>query len=272
MATYVIGDVQGCFASLEALLRKIEFRKNKDAIWLAGDLVNRGPRSVEVLRWARSTPGVDSVLGNHDLHLIARAEGFREKAHPRDTLDEVMVAADRDDLLEWLCERPFMIRKQGVVLIHAGLLPQWSLDKAERLAEKVHVSLSSSRRPKLLKALYAAERVEQWVPGLSRTQKEQVVVDALTRLRTCTGEGRMCLSFSGPPEEAEEGCRPWFEWRRSERDRSEGETILFGHWAALGFYDGGSVVGLDSGCVWGRSLTAMRLDDRAVFRVAAADS
>ena len=266
MSTYVIGDVQGCFDTLEALLRKIDYREKEDEVWLAGDLVNRGPRSLDVLRWAHATRGVDSVLGNHDMHLIARVEGFRASV-ARDTLDEILEASDRDELVDWLARRPLMMRQRGYVLVHAGLLPQWSVDKAERLAGKVQASLSSDRRTNLLSALYAPERLDRWASGLSRTQKEQVAADALTRLRTCTEDGRMCLAFSGPPGDAEEGCRPWFEWRGVEK-----ETILFGHWAALGFYDGHGVIGLDSGCVWGRSLTALRLEDRVVFRVPSAEA
>jgi len=240
MATYVIGDVQGCFATLERLLARIDFDASSDRLWFVGDLVNRGPSSLEVLRRVRELGDrAVVVLGNHDLHLIDRVRGGR-KPKRRDTLDDVLGAPDRDSLVEWLVERPLLHREGGYVLVHAGILPTWTLDEAESLARQAETALRKDRVKKKLRT----------------------VVDAFTRLRTCTEDGEMCLEFTGPPREAPKGCRPWFELARIPK----GATVLFGHWASLGLYVGRRVIGLDTGCVWGRTLTALCLEDGEVFR------
>lgn len=240
MATYVIGDVQGCFITLERLLARIEFDPSRDRLWFVGDIVNRGPSSLEVLRFVRDLgERAIVVLGNHDLHLIARSRGTRAKKR-RDTFDDVLGAPDRDGLIEWLTGLPLLYREGANVMVHAGLLPAWSLEHAEALARKIRKKLRDDRL----------------------SEKLRVAVDAFTRLRTCTESGEMCLDFAGPPEQAPAGCRPWFELAKI----PDKVTIFFGHWASLGLHLGTHAVGLDTGCVWGGSLTAMRIEDRQLFQ------
>jgi bis(5'-nucleosyl)-tetraphosphatase (symmetrical) len=254
MATYAVGDVQGCFTTLERLLRRIEFDPKQDRLWLVGDLVNRGPSSLEVLRWAKSMGDrVTVVLGNHDLHLIARAEG----AHPpkrRDTLDRVLEAPDRDALIEWLIGRPLLHREGEFVLVHAGLHPEWSLPVAESAAWEAQEALRSRRRPALLN-LSGGE-------GPKTLEPIRFSLDVFTKMRTLRKTGELCLDFDGPPREAPEGCFPWFELCSFPPE----VTVLFGHWAALGLHLGRQAIGLDTGCAWGKTLTALRLSDRQVFQ------
>lgn len=253
MSTYVIGDIQGCFITLKRLLDRLDFERGRDRLWLVGDLVNRGPDSLSVLRWSMELveEGVaTTVLGNHDLHLIACAEGVRS---PRrgDTLDAVLEAPDRDALCEWLASRPLLYRESDRVLVHAGLLPRWSLAEAERLASEASRAMGDrERRLPLLEALYGKRKGDQEL---------RATFEVLTRIRTISETGELS-DFSGPPSEVPEGMRPWFElgtWM---------ETIVFGHWAALGLHLSERFIGVDTGCVWGGSLTAVRLEDRTVFQ------
>jgi bis(5'-nucleosyl)-tetraphosphatase (symmetrical) len=262
MATYAIGDVQGCFTTLERLLRRIEFDSGSDRLWLVGDLVNRGPSSLEVLRWARSMGDrLTVVLGNHDLHLIARAEGVRERRR-RDTFDRILEAPDRDALLEWLIGRPLFHRDGDFVLVHAGLHPEWSLEEAEAVAWEAQEALRSRRRYALLQRVEADGEGARFRPELPDAERARFALDVFTRIRTLRPTGELCLSFDGPPGQAPEGCRPWFELC----SLPPGTTVLFGHWAALGLHLGPQAIGLDTGCVWGRSLTAIRLEDRQLFQ------
>src|SRR3990172_2165361 len=262
MATYAVGDVQGCFTTLERLLRRIEFDPGSDRLWLVGDLVNRGPSPLEVLRWAKSMGKcVTAVLGNHDLHLIARAEGLREP-RKRDTFDDVLEAPDRDALLEWLIGRPLFHREGDFVLVHAGLLPEWSLEDAEALAWEAQEALRSRRRYPLLESFEDDGASPRWDGDLAEPERLRLVVDAFTRIRTLRPTGELCLDFAGPPQQAPNGCRPWFDLCSF----PPGATAIFGHWAALGLHLGKNVIGLDTGCAWGGSLTALRLEDRQVFQ------
>jgi bis(5'-nucleosyl)-tetraphosphatase (symmetrical) len=262
MATYAIGDVHGCFETLRRLLRRVAFDPRRDRLWMVGDLVNRGPRSLEVLRWAAGLGDrIVAVLGNHDLHLLARAAGVAEPKR-RDTLDAVFEAPDRDELLSWLSGRPLVHREGDALLVHAGLFPSWGPKQAERLAREVEERLQGDSAPKLL-ANVGQKNPERWKDGLSGQERARVALAAFARLRTLDAEGKMCADFSGSPEEAPKGCRPWFE----ARDRkSAGLTVIFGHWAALGLRVGDGIAALDTGCVWGRSLTALRMDDWRVFQ------
>jgi bis(5'-nucleosyl)-tetraphosphatase (symmetrical) len=261
MATYAIGDVQGCFTTLERLLRRIDFEPGRDRLWLVGDLVNRGPSSLDVLRWAKSMgQSLVVVLGNHDLHLIARAEGLREP-RKRDTFDDVLEAPDRDALIEWLSGRPLLHREGDFMMVHAGLLPDWSLEEAEALAWEAQEALRSRKRYPLLESYEAGSESPRWDSKLAGPERLRLVVDALTRIRTVKANGELCLEFAGPPQHAPEGCLPWFDLCKHPPET----TVLFGHWAALGLYLGRNAIGLDTGCAWGRSLTALRLEDRQVF-------
>jgi bis(5'-nucleosyl)-tetraphosphatase (symmetrical) len=267
MATYAIGDIHGCFETLQGLLRRIAFDPRQDRLWLVGDLVNRGPRSLEVLRWAvEQGEHIVAVLGNHDLHLLARAAGVAE-ARKRDTLEPVLAAPDRDDLLAWLRQRPLVHRHGETLMVHAGLFPDWSPRQAERLARDVEERLRGDGAVKLLESI-EQRTGERWKEGLTGFERARVALAGFARMRTVDSASRMCAGFSGPPDEAPRGCRPWFAVRGR---RSAGLTVIFGHWAALGLRIGRGIACLDTGCAWGRQLTALRLDDWRVFQEPAAE-
>jgi bis(5'-nucleosyl)-tetraphosphatase (symmetrical) len=264
MATYAIGDIQGCFSALERLIQQLQFDPINDRLWFVGDLVNRGPDSASVLRYIKNLgESVVTVLGNHDLHLLAVAAGcvpMREK----DTVQDVLTAPDRDDLLEWVRHQPVLYREGDFLMIHAGLLPEWSAGDAANCAHEVHTMLQSADYRTFLAALYDDKRARRWSSGMTGMDRSVVIAKILTRLRICTVDGRMDLSFKRPPEQVPSGYLPWFQVPSR---RNTDATIIFGHWAALGLHMQNNVIGLDSGCVWGRQLTAVRLDDRQVFQV-----
>jgi len=269
MATYAIGDIQGCYLTLQRLLERCAFDSVQDRLWLAGDLVNRGPRSLDVLRWAHaSRERVTTILGNHDLNLLARAAGVRKAKHS-DSLDGILNASDRDELLDWLRRQPFLHREGSFVMTHAGLLPGWTIPQAAELAHEVETALRGPDFAALL-AASLEQSWDCWSDELARPDRLCVTLSALTRLRTCTPAGRMCLDFTGPPELAPPGCRPWFALR-AEQHTEEDTTFLFGHWAALGLHVTRHAVGLDSACVYGRQLTAFRLEDREIIQVDCVD-
>jgi bis(5'-nucleosyl)-tetraphosphatase (symmetrical) len=262
MATYAIGDVHGCFETLHRLLRRIAFDRRQDRLWLVGDLVNRGPGSLDVLRWGvEQGDRIVVVLGNHDLHLLARAAGVSEVKR-RDTLETVLEAPDRDDLLLWLRNRPLVHREGDRLLVHAGLFPSWSPDDAERLAREVEERLRGDKAPRLLAAI-DQKTADRWRDDLSGHDRVRTALAGFARLRTLDAEERMCPDFSGPPQMAPKGCRPWFAIPDR---RSAGTRVFFGHWAALGLHLEDGVAALDTGCAWGRELTALRLDDGKVFQ------
>ena len=273
-ATYAIGDVQGCYRTLRRLVRKLPFDPKRDRLWLAGDLVNRGPRSLDVLRWARDEQArlggrFRVVLGNHDLHLIARFLGVREPKRS-DTLDAVLEAPDGPALVRWLRRRPLLHREkphgEERVLVHAGLLPSWTPRQAEALARAVERRLRGPQGGSILARL--GDGAAAFTPRLSPERRLRAALFAFTLLRTCTAAGRPRRDYSGPPDEAPRGCLPWFDVRGR---RSRKATVVCGHWAALGLCIAPGLVALDSGCVWGRRLSAVRLEDRAVFQEPAAD-
>lgn len=262
MATYAVGDIQGCFGELQRLLARIRFSR-RDRLWLAGDLVNRGPHSLEVLRWARSLGDrVTVVLGNHDLHLLAVAYDLAPNKH-RDTLGPILEAPDRGELLDWLRRQKLVHREMGYVMVHAGLLPQWTVAKALRLAGEVEAMLRGPRPRRLFETMYGDEPA-RWKDGLRGPDRRRVVINALTRMRMLTPSGKIDLGYSGSLEDAPTGLVPWFDYPGR---RSAGTPIVCGHWAALGLFQREDLFSLDSGCAWGRSLTALRLEDRRVFQV-----
>ena len=263
MATYAIGDLQGCFAPLERLLAKIRFDATRDRLWFVGDLVNRGPDSLACLRFVRSLgDAAVSVLGNHDLHLVCVAEGA-EKSKGRDSLETILAAADREELVGWLRHRPMMHVERGFALVHAGLLPAWTIEKASSLAREVEAALRGPRYRELLSRMYGDEP-NRWSERLRGFDRLRVIINAMTRLRVCDDRGAMVLEFKGEPGEARDEWTPWYEMpRRHSRDH----VLVCGHWSALGLVMREDVLMLDSGCVWGRSLTAVRLEDRQVFEV-----
>jgi len=262
MATYAIGDVHGCFETLRRLLRQVGYDPGRDRLWFVGDLINRGPGSLPMLRWAAEQGDrIVVVLGNHDLHLLARAAGV-SPAQRRDTLEEIREAPDRDDLVAWLRGRPLVHREGSLLLVHAGLFPEWTPGETERLAREVEERLRGEKSAKLL-ATVDQKTAEKWKDGLSGFDRARAALAAFTRLRTLEPDGRMCADFSGPPALAPKGCRPWFAIPGR---RSAGMTVIFGHWAALGLKVGNGIAALDTGCAWGRELTALRLDDWRIFQ------
>ncbi len=263
MATYAIGDLQGCWEPFRALLRRIDFNPARDRLWLAGDLVNRGPGSLEILRWVTEhQDAVTAVLGNHDLHLLAVAEGV-EPLKRSDTFDALLEASDRDALLTWLRARPLVVRDEQFLMVHAGLLPQWTTDDAVRLAGEVETVLQGSGRANYLRGM-RGNLPDAWREELSGIERLRVLTNAFTRLRFCTKDGRMEFAHNEGPEERPAGFLPWFD---APQRASAGVTIVCGHWAALGLHMRPNLLALDSGCVWGNALTAVRLEDRTVYQV-----
>lgn len=258
MTVYAIGDVQGCLAPLRALLDKVAFDPARDRLWFAGDLVNRGPESLGVLRFVRQLGAAAiTVLGNHDLHLLAVAAGASGPKR-RDTLGDILNAPDRDDLLEWLRRQPLLHHdaRLGYTLVHAGLLPQWDLTLALSLAAEVEAVLCGPDHAAFFAQMYGDEP-NHWEPGLCGIDRLRVVLNACTRLRYCDADGRMDLRPKGAPGTQPPHLLPWFAVPGR---RNADLRILFGHWSTLGAWQGAGVTGLDSGCVWGQTLTAARLD------------
>ncbi|MFQ5993463.1 MAG: symmetrical bis(5'-nucleosyl)-tetraphosphatase [Acidiferrobacterales bacterium] len=267
MALYAIGDVQGCLDELEALLDHLQFDPIHDKLWFTGDLVNRGPRSADTVRFVIALgEAAITVLGNHDLHLLAVADGAR-RLRTIDTFVDVLEANDREHILEWLRHRPFIYCDDalGVALIHAGLLPQWDLVAACMHAAEVETVLRGKRYSEFFKHMYG-NTPDAWDDSLDGWDRLRVIVNAFTRLRYCDCSGRMDLRPTGPPGSQPTHLMPWFQIpERRIRDL----TIVFGHWSSLGVWRDDGVVALDTGCVWGGALTAVRLDSprRAFYRV-----
>ena len=262
MATLAVGDIQGCYEALQRLLEETSFDPAKDRLWLTGDLVNRGPDSLRVLRWARGLGDrAVVVLGNHDLHLLAVAShGASPKR--RDTLLGILEAPDRDELLDWLRHQKLMHHENGFAMVHAGLLPGWSIAKALKLAGEVERELREFPR-RLFDTMYGDEPA-RWSERLDRGDRHRVIINAMTRMRMLNRAGEMSLSYSAAPAKAPGDLVSWFDVP----GRASATTpIVCGHWAALGLVLRPDLLALDSGCVWGRKLTAVRLEDRAVFQV-----
>lgn len=262
MAIYAIGDIQGCYTPFSRLLERIRFDPACDRLWIAGDLVNRGPHSAEVLRVVRGLGNAAiSVLGNHDLYLLMVAA----KAAPRsrdDTLDSVLKAPDRDELLAWLAQQRMVHVDNGHLLVHAGLVPQWSAEQALTLGGEVEAMLRGPRAKDLLKHLFG-DKPARWNDDLKGWDRMRFIVNVMTRMRFCTPEGRLALEGKGPPAKAPSGSVPWF---RIPHAAWKTHTVVCGHWSALGFHREPSLIALDSGCVWGGKLTAVRLEDGQVFQ------
>ena len=267
MATYAIGDIQGCFTSLMALLNRVAFDPARDRLWLVGDLVNRGPDSLRTLRFVRDLgPAAVTVLGNHDLYLLMVAYGAVRSRGKDDTLQAVLDAPDRDALLAWLRTRPLMHLENGFAMVHAGLLPGWTVTQARALAREVEGALAGPYHAELLHNMWGSEPAA-WHDDLSDYARMRVIVNAMTRMRFCTPDGSMDFKVKGEVAKAPKGYLPWFEVPGR---RSADTTVVFGHWSALGLRVEPRLLALDSGCLWGRELSAVRLEDRAVFQVACA--
>lgn len=269
MKTYVIGDLQGCAHEAGLLLDRIDADARGDArILFVGDLINRGPESLEALRRMKTlsdTSGgrVDALLGNHDLHLLAVAAGV-QKASRSDTLDEILAAPDRAALIEWLRRRPLAMFVDAHLLVHAGVAPQWDAARTMALAAEVETELRGERWVDFLGQMYGNEP-DRWDDGLTGIARLRCIVNALTRMRLCWPDGRMDFAHKESDKGPEgSGLAPWFDLP----DRKTNDvTVVFGHWSALGLVLRPNLVGLDSGCVWGGKLTAVCLDDRSLLQV-----
>jgi bis(5'-nucleosyl)-tetraphosphatase (symmetrical) len=254
MATYAIGDIQGCFSVFERLLARIDFRAQSDRLWLVGDLINRGPQSYDMLRWAyQHRSSIRAVLGNHELNVLRRAAGLSKK-RKRDTCDDLLAAPDAERLLDWVAGWPFVIKDGPFLMVHAGLLPQWTSDEAVQRSQRMQEGLQSDRKS-----------------FLQRWPDHKSLADArtFTLLRLLDAEGMPQPGHKGPPDLAPAGQQPWFTHPAR---ASDDVTVVFGHWAALGLHLAPGLVALDSGCVWGNCLSAYRLEDGAVFQAPAGAS
>ncbi len=262
MSTYAIGDIQGCYAEFCELLQLIDFSAPRDRLWLVGDLVNRGPGSLETLRRVKSLgEAAITVLGNHDLHLLTVAAGHA-RLHRRDTLRPILDAPDREELLDWLRTRPLMFAEGKFVLVHAGLIPSWSIEQALALATEVEAELAGPRHDAFLRVLYG--NLPQWDTALAGFDRLRAVVNVCTRLRFCNAEGELEFDEKRGAEHAPDGFAPWFKFAQR---RSATHTLICGHWSTLELRLEPRVWMLDSGCLWGGTLTALRLEDGAVFQV-----
>lgn len=263
MSTYAVGDLQGCFHSFLNLLEACRFDPARDRLWLVGDLINRGPHSLQVLRWLHANgQSITSVLGNHDLHALAVHEGFVEP-HRNDTLDELLDAPDRDLLFDWLRLQSLAHAEDGYLVVHAGLLPQWNAAEARILAQEVETALRGPEYRSFLASMYG-NQPDRWEENLSGMGRLRVITNAMTRLRACTPQGRMEFRFKGEPKDIPPGYLPWFDIKTR---NSRKDTLIFGHWSALGLVIRKKLIGLDSGCLWGGKLSALRLEDRKLFQV-----
>jgi len=263
MALYAIGDIQGCHTEFRDLLDVIGFDVSRDRLWLVGDLVNRGAGSLAVLRDVMAMgDAATAVLGNHDFHLLTIAAGHR-KPHRGDTLDDILAAPDRDALVAWLMRRPLVVVDGDHAMVHAGLLPSWTVAQALSLSREVEAVLASERAHEFLGVLYGDEP-RRWRDDLTGYDRLRVVVNACTRLRFCTSDDTMELAEKRGVESTPEGFAPWFQHPAR---RSASSIVVCGHWSTLDLLLTPNVMMLDSGCVWGGALTAVRLPDRRVYQV-----
>ena len=263
MATYAVGDIQGCFDAFSRLLDRCNFDPARDKLWLVGDLVNRGPRSLETLRFVRNLGSAAvMVLGNHDLSLLMAAEGFGKRGK-NDTFNDVLDASDCQELLDWLRHQPLCHVDGGYCMVHAGLLPQWTASEARRLAAEVETALAGPKWREFLSNMWGSEPAS-WRDDLEGWPRLRVIVNAMTRMRFCSPEGAMDFSVKGEVSKAPEGFVPWFQLPNR---RSTESVLITGHWSALGLKVMPNLLAIDSGCLWGGALTAIRLEDRAILQV-----
>jgi len=263
MTTYAIGDLQGCRPKLTELLERIRTVCATPRLVFLGDLVNRGPNSLATLREVYELgDAAEVVLGNHDLHLLAVAHNIR-KPHPSDTLDDILDAPDRDELLDWLRRRPLALFENGHLLVHAGVLPQWSAQKTMELAHEVETVLRGPDWIDFLRHMYGNQPA-RWDDALTGNDRLRCIVNALTRIRFCSEDGSMELTATKGMETELPGYLRWFEVPGR---KTEDITVVFGHWSTLGLMMRPNLISLDTGCLWGGQLTAVGLDERDVIQV-----
>ncbi len=260
MATYVIGDVQGCCDSLEALVAQLSFSPKRDRLWFVGDLVNRGPKSLKTLRRIISAERrAISVLGNHDLHLLALAAGARA-SQPMDTISGILRAPDAKDLIDWLRKRPLAHAEGKTLMVHAGVMPNWTLRQTMAYAQEVSARLRSQHWADFLHEMVNQTK-PHWADGIRGQKRMRAILNALTRLRYISADGQAEFKNKLAPSQTP-NLTPWFDvpGRKTEKNR-----IVFGHWSTLGLVVRPNLVCLDTGCVWGRQMTAIRLEDQKLF-------
>jgi len=258
MSIYAIGDIQGCYDDLLRLLDTISFNEHTDQLWFAGDLVNRGPKSLETLRFVKSlgTAAV-TVLGNHDLHLLA-ASCAHQLSNKKDSLLPVLEAPDRDELIDWLRYRPLFHYNDEFCLLHAGLPPQWDFKKTQKMALIAEQALRDPNYQAFLKQMYG-NKPNVWSSNLKGVEKLRFIINCFTRMRYCNVNGRLDFDHSGPLGSQPKQLMPWFEVpKRKNADM----RIIFGHWSTLGYYEGPNCYGIDTGCLWGGQLTALKLGEQ----------
>ncbi len=258
MAVYAIGDIQGCHEELLRLLDRIHFDPTADTLWFVGDIINRGPRSLDALRFVKNLgPSAIMVLGNHDLNLLAVREGIRS-TKPSDTLDDILHAPDADELLTWLRQRPLLHydKTLDTVLVHAGLPPQWRVKQARKRAREVETVLAGNDYPAFLHVMYG-DRPRKWKKSLQGMDRLRFITNALTRIRYVDHKGRLDLNQKGAPGTQPKNLTPWFAYPGR---KSMDTRIVFGHWSTLGLRLSHNTVALDTGCLWGGEMTALRVD------------
>jgi len=258
MTTYAIGDIQGCYKELRQLLKLIHFSSDKDQLWFVGDLVNRGPDSLSVLRFIKDLgDNAISVLGNHDLHMLGVLHGI-EKPRKKDTFDEIMLAKDRDAIIEWVCSRPLMhIDKQNKhILVHAGIYPAWSVEEAQLYAKEMESVLQSDKCIEFIKNMYGS-KPKRWSASLTGWDRLRFITNSFTRMRFCTEDLQLDMKHTGSPGTQPNELIPWYLLRNNELRQYR---ILMGHWSTLGNVNDPQLVTLDTGCLWGGKLTAYSLE------------
>ena len=263
MATYIVGDIQGCLDELKQLLATVRFDPSYDQLWIAGDLVARGPKSLETLRFIKQLGhSAIVVLGNHDLHLLAVSLGIH-RVKDKDKTAAIFSAPDKDELLTWLRHQPLLAEHDEFVMCHAGISPQWDLTIARAANSEIENLLQSDKWPWLIEKMYA-NLPDSWHDDLQGIERYRYIINAFTRMRFCFVDGRLDMACKQPPNEVDHSqLVPWFDLPSR---KTLGKTVLFGHWAALEGHTGKGEIGLDTGCVWGGDLTMLRWEDKQFFK------
>ncbi len=262
MATYAIGDIQGCFSHFKNLLSIINFNSHKDRLWLVGDIVNRGPESLKTLKYIKNLgKSVTMVLGNHDIHLIKLAGG-NENQKNGDTLSETLASPDIQEIIDWLRKKPLFHYEEDYAMVHAGILPQWDISQTVALANEVEEQLSGNEWRVFLPEVYG-DYPNFWNENWTGYTRFRVIINALTRLRTCTSDGKMDFEYKGGLDQIPKQRMAWFDIPGRKTKKI---NVVFGHWSSIGLHTKNNATCLDTGCVWGRSLSALRLEDQRVFQ------
>lgn len=265
MPIYAIGDIHGQYDLFCRLLDKIEFSESQDQLWIVGDMVNRGPDSLKVCQLIRSLKGsAISILGNHDIHLIVAAN-IPTVASASYTFSDILESPERDEIIDWMRNRPFLHRQDHVAMIHAGMIPQWTLDQAEQLAKEAENAFKADNYQAMLPQLYG-NCPDRWSEELTGIDRIRYIINVFTRLRFCKPDSTLDFQIKGEPDQARDGYLPWYDIKNR---KTKDDLLITGHWSALGLRMKQNHLGIDTGACWGRALTAVRLGDRKVFQVEA---